>query len=297
VELREFRVFLAVAGEGSVSAAARRLRVSQPAVSQTVAALEQQVGAELLVRSSTGVQLTEAGTVLAAEARAVLARYDQALVAVGRFAAAGDSVLRVGVPLELPPELLPDAFAGLAGTHPRTRVVVRHLSSAAQLDALRDGELEVGLLRSRPGDRELDATVVVEERLGVLLAATGDPPDPGGVRLESLAGLDWLGFPRSDSPVWYDEIVAILRSHGLQPGLPAEPGQSLIAEVKFAAVSAGRAFAFAPARWTQPLPAGVVRVPLIGAPVVRRTWAVWAADSRRRDLAQLISRLNTEAEK
>ena len=273
-----------------MSAAARRLRVSQPSVSQTVAALEQQVGAELFVRSSSGVQLTEAGTVLAAEARAVLARYDQALATVGRFATAGDSTLRVGVPLELPADLLPRALKALAETHPRTRVMVRHLSSAAQLDALRDGELDVGLLRSRPPDRELDAIVVVEERLGVLLAAT-EPPAPEGVRLESLAGLDWVGFPRADSPAWFDEIVAVLRSHGLQPGPAAAPGQSLIAEVKFAAVSAGQAFALAPEHWTQPLPSGVVWGALRGAPLVRRTWAVWAADSRRRDLGHLISEL------
>lgn len=291
MDLREFRVFLAVAAEGSVSAAARRLRVSQPAVSQTVAALEQQVGAELLVRSSTGVQLTEAGAVLAAEARAVLARYDQALIAVGRFATTGDAVLRVGVPLELPPDLLPDALTALAEAHPATRVTVRHLSSAAQLDALRDGELEVGLLRTRPPDGELDALVAVEERLGVLLAASSPRPGPDGVRLERLAGLDWVGFPRADSPVWFDEITAVLRSHGLAPGTPAAAGQSLIAEVKFAAVSAGQAFAFAPADWTQPLPGGVVWAALTGAPLVRRTWVVWAADSRRRDLGFLVSRL------
>ena len=291
MELREFRVFLAVAGEGSVSAAARRLRVSQPAVSQTIAALENQIGTDLLVRSSTGVQLTEAGTVLAAEARAVLARYDQALTAVGRFAAVGDAVLRIGVPLELPPDLLPDPLKALAAEHPRTRVEVRHLSSAAQLDALRDGDLELGLLRHRPPDRELDAMVVVEERLGVLLAATGEPPPAAGVRLETLAGLDWIGFPRADNPVWFDEISAVLRSHGVTAGPAAPPGQSLIAEVKFAVVSAGQAFAFAPENWAQPLPDGVAWTALTGAPLVRRTWAVWPADSRRRDLARLIAQL------
>jgi len=288
VELREFRVFLAVAEESSVSAAARRLRVSQPAVSQTVSALERQIGAELLVRGSTGVQLTEAGAVLADEARGLLGRYEQVLATVGRFAASGDSVLRIGVPLELPPDLLPEALKAVGEAHPRTRVVVRHLPSAAQLDALRDGELEVGLVRTRPPDREFDAAVVVEEPLQVLLA--GGPRE--GVRLEALAGLDWVGFPRTDSPAWYDEIVAILRSHGLTPGPPVAAGQSLIAEVKFAAVSAGRAFALAPPDWARPLPDGVVRVPLIGAPIVRRTWAVWAADSRRRDLGLLIAGLD-----
>ncbi|WP_203779396.1 LysR family transcriptional regulator [Actinoplanes philippinensis] len=292
MELRELRTFVAVAEQGSVSGAARRLRVSQPAVSQTVAALEEQVGVELLVRSSTGVRLTEAGTVLAAEARAVLARYEQALTAVGRFAVGGDSRLRVGVPLELPPELLPDAFAALARAHPRTRVEVRHLTSAAQLDALRDGGLEIGLLRSRPLGADLDAILAVQEPLGVLLSAADQRSDSAEVRLEKLAGLDWLAFARADSPDWFDEVAAVLRSHGLSPGPAVAPGQFLIAEVKFAAVSSGQAFAFAPRDWSTPLPAGVVWRPLAGSPLVRRTWAVWPADSRRRDLATLIAQLD-----
>jgi DNA-binding transcriptional LysR family regulator len=293
MELRELRVFLAVVDEGGVSAAARRLGLSQPAVSQTINALERETGLELLVRHSTGVQATEAGLVLVAEAAAVLARYDQALATLGRFAATGDTVLRIGVPLELPPDLLPPALDGLSATHPQTRVVVRHLSSADQIAGLRAAELDIGLVRTRPTDRGLDAMVVVEERLGVLLATrpAEDLQGPAGVRLDALAALDWVGFPRADSPVWYDEIVAILRSHGLSAGRPATPGQSLIAEVKFAAVSAGRAFAFAPERWSQPLPDGVVRLPLAGDPLVRRTWAVWPAESRRRDLARLVASL------
>lgn len=297
------RAFVAVVEEGGLSAAARRLRVSQSALSQTVNALERETGVQLLVRSSTGVHPTEAGTTLAAESRSVLARYDQAIAAVARVAAPGESVLRLGVPLELPPDLLPDAMAGLATEFPRTKVVVRHLSSADQLAALRLGTLDVGLLRTRPAGAAFDAIEVVRERLGVLLSVEAGqrvrvPGDrtagstPAGIRLDRLAGLDWLGFPRSDSPVWFDEIVAVLRSYGIEAGPGPADGRSLIAEVKFAAVSSGTAFALAPENWSQPLPEAVVWSPLAGAPLVRRTWAVWAADSRRRDLGYLVARLS-----
>ena len=66
----------------------------------------------------------------------------------------------------------------------------------------------------------------------------------------------------------------------------------LIAEVKFAAVGTGRAFALTPPDWAQPLPAGVTWRPLIGNPIVRRTWAVWPASSRRRDVATLVAALD-----
>ncbi|GHH88481.1 LysR family transcriptional regulator [Streptomyces sulfonofaciens] len=286
------RVFVAVVEEGGLSAAARRLHISQPALSQTVGGLEREFGVQLLVRSSTGVQPTEAGLVLLAEARGVLARYDSAVAAMAAHTASGGGVLRIGVPLELPAELLSHALADLAAAYPATRVQALHLSSAAQLAALREGTLDLGLLRERPVGQDLDAMLVVEENLGVLLA--GDLAarlgEPGGIRLDALAGLEWIGFARSGSPAWYDALTAILRSHGIDVGEPVE-GQALIAEVKLAAVGTGRAFTLAPPNWSQPLPETVTWSALAGHPLVRRTWAVWPAGSHRRDLGHLVAAL------
>lgn len=287
------RAFVAVVEAGSLSAAARRLHVTQSAVSQTITALERQLGVQLLERGSTGVKATAAGMTLLTEARAVLARYDQAVVAVAGHAEAGDGLLRLGVPLELPSDLLSRALADVAAAYPAIRIRVRHLSTAAQLTALGMASLDVGLVRERPVGQDLDAALVVEERLGVLLATdyAAQIAGPEGIRLDALAGLDWLGFPRSGSPAWYDEVTAILRTHGLDVGQLAPEGQALIAEVKFAAVSAGRAFALAPPDWSQQLPTTVTWVPLVGHPLVRRTWVAWPADSRRRDLGHLVAAL------
>jgi DNA-binding transcriptional LysR family regulator len=63
----------------------------------------------------------------------------------------------------------------------------------------------------------------------------------------------------------------------------------LIAAVKFAAVDGGQAFALAPENGVQALPDNVTWLPLIGKPVVRRTWVVWPAESRRRDIGRLIA--------
>ncbi|WP_091335716.1 LysR family transcriptional regulator [Micromonospora rhizosphaerae] len=291
MELREMRAFVAVIEEGSLSAAARRLHVSQPALSQTMNALERQLGVQLLVRSSTGVQATEAGMTLLAEARAVLARHDQAMTAVARHSGAGGRVLRLGIPLELPAGLLSRPLADLAANYPDTRVQALHMSTAAQFAALRAGEIDVGLVREHPIGQDLDAVLVVEERLGVLLATdqAAKIAGPKGIRLDALAGLDWVGFPRAGSPAWYDELTAILRSHGLDLGPTPPEGQELIAEVKLAAVAAGGAFALAPPNWSAPMPESVTWAPLVGHPLVRRTWAVWPASSRRRDLGHLIA--------
>ncbi|MEV6447149.1 LysR family transcriptional regulator [Amycolatopsis sp. NPDC051716] len=287
MEIRELRAFVAVVEAGAMSKAARQLHVSQPALSQTITALERRLGVRLLVRTSTGVQVTDAGTTLLGEARAVLARHDQALAAMARHTADGGGVLRVGVPLELPPELLPSALARL----PDTRVQARHLSSVAQVAALRAGELDVGLVRERPAGPDLDAALVVTEDVGVLLATDLAEKLGSPVRLEDLAGLEWFAFPRAGSPAWYDELAAILRSHGLDVGPEVPEEQRLIVELKIPAVSAGGAYAFAPPEWPYPLPDTVRWVPLAGNPIVRRTWAVWPATSHRRDVAEFVAAL------
>ena len=288
-------MFIAVVEEGSVTAAARRLHISQPALSQAMVALERRLGLDLLVRHRTGITVTDAGNTLLTESRAVLARHDQALAALARHDPP-EEVLRLGIPLELPPDLLPGPLAALGTAHPKIRVQARHASTAAQLDALRVGKLDVGLVRERPIGPDLDATLAVEERLGVLLARSRAEPllTEHGVRLDALVGLDWVGFPRSGSPAWFDELTAILRSHGLNPGVETPAGQHLIAEVKLAAVASGRAFALAPPHWSQPMPDEVSWYPLTGHPLIRRTWVVWPANSRRLDIALFVDALHVE---
>lgn len=283
------RAFVAVVEAGTLSKAARQLHLSQPALSQTITALERRLGVQLLVRTSTGVRATDAGTTLLGEARAVLARHEQALAALARHTTTG--VLRVGVPLELPPELLPSALARLAEAYPETRVQARHLSSVAQVAALRAGELDVGLVRERPPGLDLDAVLVVAEDVGVLLAAELAEKLGSPVRLEDLAGLEWFAFARAGSPAWNDELAAILRSHGLDVGPEVPEEQRLIVELKIPAVSSGGAYAFAPPEWPYPMPDTVRWVPLAGRPIVRRTWAVWPAASHRRDLASFVAAL------
>jgi molybdate transport repressor ModE-like protein len=148
VEIRELRAFAVVAEEGSLSAAARRLHLSQSALSQTIQSLERQLGVQLLLRSRTGVSTTEAGAILLREGRALIAQYDRMLAAVPGRDAAGPGLLKVGIPLELPADLLPGVLTELSTEFPLTRVEVSHASSAAQL---RKAERPVcGCWASRP---------------------------------------------------------------------------------------------------------------------------------------------------
>ncbi len=298
MEIRELRAFAAVAEDGSFSAAARALHVSQSALSQTIRSLERQLGVRLLDRHSAGVTVTEPGEVLLREARALLAQHDRILAAVTGQDVAGPATLRVGVPLELPGSVLPGALADMGAAFPQTRAEISHASSAAQLAALAAGDLDLALARECPPGPGYDAVLVAEEPLGVLLSAgvAAERAGSGSVWLHQLADLEWAGFSRAESPAWHDQVTGTLRSHGIDVrDRPGQGGQGLIAEVKLAAVGTGQAFALAPPAWAGTIPDAVTWCALVGNPLIRRTWAVWPDDSRRRDLAAFVAALDITA--
>ena len=242
--------------------------------------------------------VTDAGGLLLREARALLAQHDRVLAAVAGQAAAGPAILRVGVPLELPGSVLPQGLADMGAAFPQTRAEISHDSSAAQLAALEAGDLDLALARECPPGPGYDAVLVAEEPLGVLLSAglAAERAGHGSVWLHQLADLEWAGFSRAESPAWHDQVTGTLRSHGIDvPDRPGQGGQGLIAEVKLAAVGTGQAFALAPPGWAATIPDAVTWCPLVGNPLIRRTWAVWPDDSRRRDLAAFVAALDITA--
>src|SRR4051812_26605345 len=121
IELRLLRYFAVVAEELHFGHAAARLFISQPALSQQIRALEEQVGLPLFVRHPRGVELTEAGEVLLQEARAVLGGSDRLESTVEELRRGRTAGLRVGLPPGLPPMLLPELLATLREKEPDAR--------------------------------------------------------------------------------------------------------------------------------------------------------------------------------
>ena len=283
--------FVAVAEEGGFSAAARRLHISQPALSHNISALEDQFGVELFVRNNSGVHPTPAGRALLDEARAILAGHHQMLRVMTGHAGEGGGVIGLGIPLLLAPNVL-RVLATFAADHPATRFNPGHHSSmTAQLDELRSGRMDVSFLRDRPVGIEFDAILVAKEDLGVLLATdlAAERGGGGAVGLDALRGLRWLSCSRSSSPSWHDEIASVLRGYGLDVGAAAADNGVHIPSVMLAAVSAREGFALVPRHCTATYPDTVTWSPITGHSLVQRTWAVWRASTRRRDIARLIT--------
>ena len=115
---------------------------------------------------------------------------------MAQFTGPGDGILKLGVPLELAPDVLPGTLAKFSAARSKTRVQPRHLSTAAQVAALRSGEIDVGLVRERPPGGDLDTMLVAKENLGVLLntGVADGLLQRGGIGLDALDNMQWVGF-------------------------------------------------------------------------------------------------------
>jgi DNA-binding transcriptional LysR family regulator len=141
-------MFVAVAEEGSIHAGARRLMLTQPAVSQALRKLEREVGI-LLVRTPRGVELTPAGWALLTKGRDLLSRANEVGLEVRHIARHGNHVLRVGLisGIASAGDLTAPILAEFRRSHPEVLVRLSELSFANQFTALVDGEVDVAIVR------------------------------------------------------------------------------------------------------------------------------------------------------
>jgi DNA-binding transcriptional LysR family regulator len=290
IALRLLRYFAAVAEERHVGNAAARLFISQPALSQQIRGLEEQVGVPLFTRHARGVELTEAGEVLLAEARELLARADRLEDTVGELARGEATGLRIGVPPGLDAALLPGLLAPLREAHPDARIEVRELTTPEQLEALAAGSLDLGLVREPVADTRLSRRTLLVEPLGASLPATHPLAGREGVTLRELAGELFVCFPRAWAPSLHDVLVDALREREITARF--EDSAQLATTV--GKVAAGEGITLSAPSWLEDVP-GIVWVPLTDVRIEIRTAAAWRAANRSPLLRELVDRLPASA--
>ena len=161
MELRHIRYFVAVAEALSFTKAATRLRLAQPALSRQVADLEDELGIDLLKRTSHGVVLTAEGKLFLEEARGILQRVDESVAKVRALARGEFGELQVGYVPPLDLHILPRALAEFQRTTPGVKVVLHDRGGDELCHELRHGRLHLAVMM-QPSE-ELTAGIEFEE--------------------------------------------------------------------------------------------------------------------------------------
>ncbi len=146
MELRHLRYFTAVGEALSFTKAAARLRLAQPALSRQVADLEDELGVDLLKRTSHGVTLTAEGKLFLEDAKRILQLAEESATKVRALARGEYGELRVGYLPPLDQEILPRALAEFQKLTPGVKVILHDLGSDELCDELRNGFLQLALM-------------------------------------------------------------------------------------------------------------------------------------------------------
>jgi DNA-binding transcriptional LysR family regulator len=214
---RRVLVFRTVARAGSLSAAARELGWTQPAVSQQLQRLEHEVGAPLLLRSTRGVTLTDAGRLLLGRADTLAGELHMAAEELASLAhLRGGRVRLVGYPSAVA-TVVPDALRLLAADHPDVEVSLVEAEPPEAWASVREGEADLALVFGYDGPPADDGSLawlpLGRERVDLVL-----PPDHrlAGRSRPSLAALaddTWIaGCPRCRL-----HLVGLCRDAGFEP--------------------------------------------------------------------------------
>lgn len=212
--LSQVEGFIEVARQGNLSRAAATLFVTQPALTARLQSLEQELGAELFVRSRRGMELTDVGRAFLPYAERALEslRDGGELVADLRRGGAGE--LRVGAAPAVSTYVLPGLLVRFTERHPNVRLIVRTGHSEEILEMALRHEIEVGLVR------EIRHPLIWSRPLyddDVVLVAEPSHPFAGApeIPVERIADARLILFDRTSS--YYDLTNALFRAAGVSP--------------------------------------------------------------------------------
>jgi DNA-binding transcriptional LysR family regulator len=244
MELRHLRYFVAVAEELHFRRAAERLHVAQPAVSEQVRKLEEELGVRLLNRTQRSVSLTDAGAAMLEEARRVLHQAERAVSAARNAHDVAENSLRVGYLADSLPPMVPRALQQLQKRLPNTRIGLETGTPHNLLEEVRSGNLDAALVSLPAPTNGLERTLLGPQ-FGVVAMpvmhrhATEEVADLSRIQPDRIVVL-----PREVNPAFHDGVVALCRDRGISPTFV----HTLEARVELAllAVSAGGGIAILP---------------------------------------------------
>jgi DNA-binding transcriptional LysR family regulator len=230
VELRLLQALVAVAEESSVSAAAVRLRVAQPSLSRQMRLLERRLGLRLFERSGRRLRVTAAAEPVVAAARQALATADEVVRAAHRVADGRTGRLAIGVRTGSSPLLLMDVLTAFRRRHPDVETSITELTDDQLHHGLREGRLDVALVRIAAPD-DLPHQLLMKERLCLVVPAQHRLAGADRARIGDLAGERVIFYARSVQPVAHQWLTEQLRAAGLPTVLQEATLPNILATV------------------------------------------------------------------
>ncbi|ENV46160.1 HTH-type transcriptional regulator BenM [Acinetobacter brisouii CIP 110357] len=218
MELRHLRYFVAVVEEQSFTKAAERLFIAQPPLSRQIQNLEQELGIQLFERGSRPLKTTPAGDFFYQHAIKLLSNAEQ-MVSMTQRINAVQTTIRIGFVSSLLFGLLPRIIYLYRQKHPHLKIELIEMGTQAQVEALKDGRIDVGFGRLRISDPAIKRVLLRNEKLTVAVHASHplNRYKTQGVHLADLVDQNILLYPSTAKPNFSTHVLSIFSEHGLEP--------------------------------------------------------------------------------
>jgi LysR family transcriptional regulator, benzoate and cis,cis-muconate-responsive activator of ben and cat genes len=292
MELRQLRYFVAVAEDGNISRAAKKIFLTQPALSRQIRGLEEEIGQCLLERQAHSIRLTPAGEALLREARELLQHAEQVRERV-RVAGRGLR-LRVGYAPSLAAGMLSIAVGNFTQAHPNAQVELSDLSTAEMLAGLEADKLDVALcVGQQRQTRGLKWMLLVHAPWRLAVNRNYPLARRSQVTPQEVAREPLLVYCQRDYPEYWDTVTGWLRDHRQRPRIAGEYGG---AENLMAAVESGLGVALVTTQMARLFPKRARLIPLSTPPEpVRIAVGLRANRAEDKPLAVFVEELRKAA--
>ncbi len=210
--IRHLKIFTAVADAGGMSAAAKKLHVSQPTVSQAIAELEKNYGVKLFERLSQKIYLTKEGELMLSFSRHILDSFEQMEEAMNQ--AVENTNVRIGCSVSVGTCLINDILDAAKERMPECNISVLVANSSDIEQAILNNEVDLGIVEGILKSRDLIVTPVFEDELVVVCGRQHPLAREKRITLDMLEGQDYIS--RESGSAERNQIERILEDYGLQ---------------------------------------------------------------------------------
>ncbi len=222
MELRHLRYFIAVATEMSFTHASEKLHIAQPALSQQIRQLEDELGVVLIERGRP-LRLTEAGKLFLDRACSILSSIDSARDEVSRIGCGFLGRLSIAFAGSAMFSILPEILKLFRETYPGVELRLYEMLSAEIVQALRNGEIDAGFPRPPIGPSDdFDEKLLVTEPFTVVVPSHHHFASRLDISFVELAGEPLILYPRYPLPSATDVIVRACQGAGFEPWIIQE---------------------------------------------------------------------------
>lgn len=225
LEINQLRCFVAVAEELHFSRAAERLHMTQPPLSRQIQLLEHSIGLPLFVRSNRMVRLTPAGRHLLPEARAILKMAEQARHSAMRAGRGESGRVVIGFTAVAGYQYLPEMLVRLRKALPDIDLQLREMVTALQVEALEQGQIDLGLMRPSRRGETLEHRCVASESLMAAIPADHPLAASRSLHLTDFHDQSMVMYAPDEARYFHDLVNQVLHAQQVFPRHEQHVGQ------------------------------------------------------------------------